>query len=167
MDRGYALFKTALGACGIAWGPRGITAVELSEASDRLPIALKPPRWVERVIQKVRRHLAGKPQDLSDVRLDLDGVPPFHRRVYRVARAVGPGRTVTYGALAAQAGSPGASRAVGQAMARNPFLLVVPCHRVLGSGHELVGFSARGGCATKARLLALEGLEMEGKLPSR
>lgn len=166
MDRGHAVFETALGACGIAWSPRGITALKLPDARERAPFE-KPPRWVERVIQKVRRHLAGKPQDLSDVRLDLDGIPPFHRRVYRVARAVGPGRTVTYGELAAQAGSPGASRAVGQAMARNPFLLVVPCHRVLGSGRELVGFSARGGCATKARLLALEGLEMEGESPSR
>jgi methylated-DNA-[protein]-cysteine S-methyltransferase len=83
-------------------------------------------------------------------------VPPFHRRVYDVARTIPPGATLSYGNLAARLGQPGAARAVGQAMRRNPFPLVVPCHRVVASGGRIGGFSANGGIATKLRLLAIE-----------
>jgi len=91
-------------------------------------------------------------------------VPPFQRRVYQAAREVEPGRVMSYGELAARAGSPGASRAVGQAMARNPFPLAVPCHRIMGSLSRPVGFSAHGGCDTKLKLLALEGWTPPGSL---
>lgn len=157
MGSGHALFRTAIGYCGVAWSERGITRLTLPGASGRSasPRARIPPRLLP-VISKVRLHLSGKPQDLAGARLDLAGVPAFHRRVYLAARAIPPGRTLSYGELAARVGSPRASRAVGQAMARNPFGLLVPCHRVVGARDRLVGFSARGGIRTKARLLDLE-----------
>jgi methylated-DNA-[protein]-cysteine S-methyltransferase len=87
----------------------------------------------------------------------MEGVPPFHRRVYEVARTIPPGATLSYGEVAARLGAPGAARAVGQALGRNPFAIVVPCHRVLAARGKAGGFSARGGIATKLRLLAIEG----------
>ncbi|HZP27547.1 MAG TPA: MGMT family protein, partial [Acidimicrobiia bacterium] len=89
---------------------------------------------------------------------DMHGIPRFHQRVYEAARAVPVGTTVTYGELAARVGSPASARAVGQAMAANPFPIVVPCHRVLSAGGRLGGFSATGGLATKRRMLAIEGV---------
>jgi methylated-DNA-[protein]-cysteine S-methyltransferase len=84
-------------------------------------------------------------------------VPEFHRRVYDVARTIPPGATLTYGDIAARLGEPGSARAVGQALGRNPFPIIVPCHRVLAANGQLGGFSATGGSATKRRLLTIEG----------
>jgi methylated-DNA-[protein]-cysteine S-methyltransferase len=171
----YALFDTPLGACGIAWGPRGIRRFQLPEATreqteQRLLVgiegatAAEPPPRVRQALRRVLLHLSGKPQDFSGLELDMETVPPFHRRVYEAARQAPAGRTLTYGQMAQLAGSPGASRAVGQAMARNPFPLLVPCHRVLAAGNKAGGFSAYGGAETKARLLGLEGVALA--LPS-
>src|SRR5262249_61450420 len=101
------------------------------------------------------------------VRLDRTGVPAFRRRVYEAARTIPPGQTLSYGEVAACAGSPGAARAVGQALGKNPFAIVVPCHRVLAAGGRVGGFSAQGGIATKLRLLALQSAPdgREGPLP--
>jgi len=114
-----------------------------------------------RVIERVRHHLAGRLRDFSAVLLDLDGLPTFTRRVYEAARAVPAGQTVTYGELAARCGSPGGARAVGQAMARNPVALIIPCHRVLAAGGRLGGFSGPGGLDLKVRMLALEGVSLD------
>jgi methylated-DNA-[protein]-cysteine S-methyltransferase len=116
-----------------------------------------PPAAIRRAIVGIRALLAGDHADLSAVPLDFDGVPSFHRRVYEAARGIPPGATLTYGEVAARAGASGAARAVGQALGRNPFPLVVPCHRVLAAGGRLGGFSAPGGVSTKAHLLAIEG----------
>lgn len=106
--------------------------------------------------REMRRWLAGEPAATAGVPVDLGGVPPFASRVYEVLRAVPAGSTLSYGELAARAGSPRAARAVGRAMATNPLAPFVPCHRVLGAGGALTGFSAPGGTALKARLLAGE-----------
>lgn len=111
---------------------------------------------------KITRHLAGDSVDLSTIPLDLGPVPPFFRRVYEITRAVGRGEVRTYAEIAAAAGSKAATRAVGQALARNPFPIVVPCHRVIASGNAPGGFSAPGGLDTKARLLAIEGGSLPG-----
>jgi methylated-DNA-[protein]-cysteine S-methyltransferase len=103
--------------------------------------------------------LRGEPGDLSSIPLDMDLVPAFHRRVYEAARSIPRGATMTYGALAAQAGAAGSARAVGQALARNPFAIIVPCHRVVAVSGRIGGFSANGGTTTKLRLLAIEGHE--------
>jgi len=121
---------------------------------------LPAPPFVREAIDLITRHLAGEPQDLRGIPLDYEQVPAFHRQVYEAAREVPSGRIVTYGELARRAGSPGAARAVGQAMARNRFPVVVPCHRVLAAGERPGGFTAFGGLRTKARLLALEGVEL-------
>jgi methylated-DNA-[protein]-cysteine S-methyltransferase len=100
--------------------------------------------------------------DLSNVVLDMDGVPPFHQRVYALARRLLPGETVTYGELARRLGDPGAARAVGQALGANPFAPVVPCHRVLAASGRAGGFSANGGVSTKLRLLLIERTRFNG-----
>jgi methylated-DNA-[protein]-cysteine S-methyltransferase len=97
---------------------------------------------------------------LSFITLDMEGVPEFHRRVYGVARTIPPGATLSYGEIAARLGDPGSARAVGQALGRNPFVIVVPCHRVLAAGGKTGGFSANGGTATKLTLLAIEGAQL-------
>lgn len=170
---GYALFDTAIGRCGIAWSGRGIAGVQLPEArdsattarlSERFPEARRaaPPEEVSRAAEDIAALLRGEPQDLSGVRLDMENVPPFYRRVYRAAREIRPGATLTYGELARRLGKPGSARAVGQALGRNPFALVVPCHRVLAAGGRVGGFSAAGGITTKLRLLAIEGANGAG-----
>ncbi len=73
-----------------------------------------------------------------------------------MARQIPPGETLTYGEVAARIGEPGAARAVGTALGQNPFPIVVPCHRVLAANGRTGGFSARGGVATKMRMLSIE-----------
>jgi methylated-DNA-[protein]-cysteine S-methyltransferase len=166
-EQGFTLFDTAIGRCAIAWGARGITAVQLPEAREsatralmvkRLPEAQETPAppEVQRALDAIVTLLRGEASDLSTIPLDMGGVPPFHRRVYEVVRGIAPGTTLSYGDVAAKLGADGAARAVGQAMRRNPFAIVVPCHRVLGAGGKIGGYSANGGIATKLRLLALE-----------
>jgi methylated-DNA-[protein]-cysteine S-methyltransferase len=113
---------------------------------------------VAAVHQKLRRYFNGVPQSFRDVPLQWEGIPTFHRRVYKVLQKIPAGQTVTYGELAALAGSPGAARAVGQAMAKNPFPIIIPCHRVVASQGRLGGFSSGRGPATKRHLLQLDGL---------
>jgi methylated-DNA-[protein]-cysteine S-methyltransferase len=171
---GIACFPTAIGACGVAWSADGIVAVGLPEAdADRLRRRLlraaphgspetAPPAAVADAIARMVALLDGGDDNLADVKLDLAGVPDFHRRVYAVARAIPPGATRTYGDVAAELGDLAAARAVGQALGRNPVPIVVPCHRVLAAGGRLGGFSARGGTATKLRLLDLERVHARG-----
>jgi O-6-methylguanine DNA methyltransferase len=165
---GFALFETRIGRCGVAWGPRGIVGVQLPEGRDsetrarvarRYPDAREapPPTDVQRAVDAISSLLRGEAADLSSISLDMDRVSPFHRRVYDIARAIPPGATVSYGDIAGQLGSRGLARAVGQALGRNPFPLVVPCHRVLAAGGRVGGFSASGGITTKLRLLSIEG----------
>lgn len=164
---GYALFETAIGPCGIAWGDGGICGLQLPEANTeasrrrlerRFPDAVEaePPPALRALVDAIVRLTDGEPVDLSQAPLDLAGVPDFHRRVYEAALAIGPGETLTYGEIARRIGEPQAAQAVGQALGRNPFPIVVPCHRVLAAGGRTGGFSARGGVETKLRLLSIE-----------
>ena len=176
-DSGHVLFETALGTCGVAWGPGGIVAVQLPErdaASTRarllrgLPLCQgtgDPPPYVCSAITGIQALLAGEPRDLREVPLDMSRISPFHQQVYAIARAIPPGRTRTYGELAQQLGGLGLARAVGQALGMNPFAPVVPCHRVLAAGDRPGGFSAEGGAATKLRMLQIEGACPGGTLP--
>ena len=172
---GYALFDTAIGRCGIAWNDRGVVGVQLpepSEADTRERLARRsggaseatPPAAVQRVVDGIVALLRGEMADLSTVTLDMDGVPSFDRRVYDVARTVPPGETITYGEIATRLGAPQEARAVGRALARNPFAIVVPCHRVLAAGGTLGGFSANGGVRTKRGLLSIEGAPVSNVL---
>jgi methylated-DNA-[protein]-cysteine S-methyltransferase len=169
---GVVLFDTSIGRCGIGWGERGVVTVQLPGATDAATRSRArrfvtggegvAPAVVVEAIRGIRALLDGEPVDLGFVELDLDGVPDFQRRVYEVARTIPRGRTMTYGEVASRLGEPGSARAVGQALGRNPFAIVVPCHRVLAAGGKLGGFSARGGVSTKRRLLALEGAPAAG-----
>lgn len=163
----FSLFDTALGACAIAWNEHGIVRIQLPERNDALTRArlvrylpeakpAEPPETIRKAIDRIRALLEGAHDDLSDLPLDLDAVPPFHRRVYEFARSIGPGRTTTYGEIADRLGEPGAARAIGHALGANPFAPVVPCHRVLAAGGRSGGFSAAGGVATKLRMLEIE-----------
>lgn len=166
-ETGFTLFDTAIGRCAIAWSARGITRILLPATRDsdlRARLArdtgaaeADAPAEIRRAIDAIASLLRTGRADLSTIELDMDGVPPFHRRVYEAARAIAPGETLTYGEIARALGAPGLSRAVGQALGRNPFSIVVPCHRVLASDGRLGGFSAPGGITTKLRLLTLEG----------
>jgi methylated-DNA-[protein]-cysteine S-methyltransferase len=164
----YTLFDTAIGICGIEWGPRGINGVQLpmgSEEKTRARIRQRhgdieeaaPTTEVKAAIGRIVDLLAGKPDDLLDIPLDLDGVPEFNRGVYDIARRIPPGQTLTYGDIAKRLGGVELSRDVGQALGRNPCPIVVPCHRVLAAGNKPGGFSARGGVSTKLKMLAIEG----------
>jgi methylated-DNA-[protein]-cysteine S-methyltransferase len=176
MANGFALFDTAIGRCGVAWGEQGVAGVQLPDAGERetrarmlarFPAAgeATPPAEVRHVIDRIVALLRGEASDLSTIALDMDEVPAFHRRVYEAARAIPPGMTLSYGEIAARVGAPGAARAVGQALGRNPFPIIVPCHRVLAAGGKIGGFSAQGGTATKRRMLAIEGAQLNGAMP--
>ncbi|QPF84090.1 methylated-DNA--[protein]-cysteine S-methyltransferase [Bradyrhizobium genosp. L] len=164
----YAIFATAIGACGVVWGEHGITATQLpmgNEDKTRKRILQRngevteavPPAEVRHAIDAMVELLAGKPNDLIDIALDLDGVPEFNRGVYAIARKIPPGKTITYGDIAKQLGGVELSRDVGQALGHNPCPIVVPCHRVLAAGNKPGGFSANGGVVTKLKMLEIEG----------
>lgn len=167
-DEHFALFDTAVGACAIAWGARGINGVQLPMGSpEKTRVRMRqrfdgieeatPTSQVSHAIERITRLLAGEADDLSDIPLDLDGVPAFHRGVYAIARTIPPGKTMTYGDIAKKLGGVELSREVGQALGRNPCPIVVPCHRVLAAGNKPGGFSANGGVETKLKMLAIEG----------
>ncbi len=165
--QGFALFDSAIGRCAIAWGNRGVVGVLLPEMRElatrrrlqrRFPQAREaaPPPGVQLVIDGIVALLRGEESDLSSATLDMDGVAPFERRVYEVARTIPPGATLTYGEIAARLGERGLARDVGRALGRNPFAIIVPCHRVIAAGGKPGGFSANGGITTKLRLLSIE-----------
>jgi O-6-methylguanine DNA methyltransferase len=167
----YTLFDTALGSCVIAWSDAGVVALQLPEASimksrericRRFPLVCEtvPASQIRRAILQLCALLVGEESDLTGIALDMRGIPEFYRRVYALTRRVHVGDTTTYGKLAEQLGSVGAARAVGQALGRNPFALIVPCHRVLAADGSLGGFSAHGGIRVKQRLLAIEGVRL-------
>jgi len=167
-EHSFTIFDSAIGACGILWGDRGITGVQLpmgNEDKTRKRIRqrngdiaeVKPTPQVHSAIEAIVELLAGKPNDLSTVALDLDGVPEFNRGVYEIARTIPPGKTLSYGDIAKRLGGVELSRDVGQALGRNPCPIVVPCHRVLAAGGKPGGFSGNGGVATKLKMLAIEG----------
>lgn len=163
----YTLFETPIGLCGLAWNERGVVGFQLPEddtlamrnrMAKRFPgiCEAPPPQHIQSVIRDVTALLQGEARDLSTVPVDMDGVPDFDRRVYEVARSIPPGRVLTYGEIVSRLGIDNA-RAVGQALGRNPFAVIVPCHRVVAADGKLGGFSANGGATTKRRLLAIEG----------
>lgn len=172
IDAGQAVFAAGGGWCAIAWSPQGVTLLTLplpdeDSALSALPAGSPVPRSsplpspIASVAESVRQYLADGEVDLSGIRVDLSGLPPFRRKVCEYVRGIPPGQVRTYGQVARAVGSPGAARAVGGAMAGNPVPLLVPCHRVVGANGEMVGFSAPGGTRTKQALLKME----RGTLP--
>ena len=169
----YVLFPTPFGTCGLAWADAGITRFQLPEETEartgerlargggaRLQEG-DAPEWVRRVIARVRLHLSGTPQDFSDVAIDWKRVSDFQHAVYLQTLAIKAGCKASYGEIArALALGPESARAVGVALATNPWPLLVPCHRIVSAKDTMTGFSGPGGVRTKTRLLALEGAEL-------
>lgn len=174
----YHLFDTALGMCGVAWSDRGLAGVQLPE-KDRAATARRlaaktgsvgeesPSLAIAAVIADIQRYLAGERISFSEIAVDLDRIEAPRQKIYQALRGVGFGCTTTYGELARAIGFSEweGARDVGEAMGRNPVPIVIPCHRVLAAGGQLGGFSAYGGTATKQKLLALEGVHLDGGAP--
>ncbi len=169
----HTLFPTAFGTCGLAWEGDVVTGFQLPEtdvaATERQlaaragsrPAAEPRPEWLRRLVERVQAHLEGRLQDFADAPLDWLRVSDFQQAVYRQTQAVKAGHKRSYGEIARALGlGPEAARAVGVALATNPWPLLVPCHRVVSAGDKMTGFSAPGGVRTKTRLLALEGAEL-------
>ncbi|HUO93041.1 MAG TPA: methylated-DNA--[protein]-cysteine S-methyltransferase [Rhizomicrobium sp.] len=179
MTTHYVVFDTKLGFAGLAWNEAGVTRFQLPSAREettrrhllrRAPDAeaAEPPPHIARIVDAAKRYFAGEKIDFSDVTLDLGGQDDLFRAIYAAARRIGYGETTTYGGLAKAIGRTDweAAREVGQAMAKNPVALIIPCHRVLAAGGKIGGFSAPGGAETKAKMLALEGVQRGPAQPS-
>jgi methylated-DNA-[protein]-cysteine S-methyltransferase len=175
----YLIFETAGGFCGIAWNEVGITRSQLptknAEAAERMLLRRAPgsepdapPPVAAEAAAAVKRYFEGERTDFSALTLDLDDQDAFFQQIYAAARRVGWGRTTTYGTLAKELGAgPEAARDVGEAMARNPVPLIIPCHRILAAGGKVGGFSAPGGATAKMRMLELEGVHVAPPRPAQ
>ena len=175
----FAVFETEAGFCAIGWTDSGIARFQLPDSTAvaaernmlrKFPAARPstPPPEVAAVIAAAQRYFTGEVVDFSDIALDLDGQDEFFRRIYAALRMVGYGKTTTYGTLAKELGAgPEVARDVGQAMAKNPIPLIIPCHRVLAAGNKVGGFSAPGGAHSKLKMLALEGIDLSPPPPAQ
>jgi DNA-3-methyladenine glycosylase II len=177
VQKAWITFSTALGVCGCSWSERGLTSFALPEksttsvekslrsATGNLKVSATPatalPVWIKSLIKRVQAHLAGKPQDFSAVPVYVETATDFMQSVYSAAQQIPAGTVLTYAELAAHIGKPGAVRAVGTALGKNPIPLIIPCHRIVASSGKLGGFSAPGGVGTKVTLLACEGVSLE------
>jgi len=165
------LFPTNLGWMALAWSGEKVVRLAFGHPSaaaaaanlelDASPTADRRalPAWVADLVDRLQRYSAGEDVAFDDIPVDLSHLTAFQLKVARACRKISRGRTRTYGELAAAAGSPGASRAVGSVMAKNRLPIIIPCHRVVGSAGSLGGFSAPDGLCMKERMLALEGHE--------
>jgi methylated-DNA-[protein]-cysteine S-methyltransferase len=169
----FAIFDTAIGACGIVWTTRGVCGVQLPEGSEATTrarvkrrhagaVETAPPPDAQRAIDGIVALLRGEQRDLSFVAVDDSKIPDFNRKVYAIARAIPAGQTMSYGEIAQRLGDKTLARAVGQAMGENPTPVVMPCHRVLGANGKPGGFSATGGVVTKLQLLSIENAQPGG-----
>ncbi|GJL95334.1 MAG: methylated-DNA--protein-cysteine methyltransferase [Hyphococcus sp.] len=170
----YHLFETALGRCAMAWGESGVLSVSFPEKDDattvdrlaRRPKYLgyegdeeeaSPPQGIVRLVKDITALFEGARPNFADARLDMEGIAAFDRELYALTLAIPAGELKTYGDLAKALGDVSLSRRVGQSLGRNPFPIIVPCHRVVGADGAMTGFSAPGGAEVKRRLLKIEG----------
>jgi len=159
--------ETTIGTCGLVWHEAGLTAFRLpddTETSESSIRAEKIPEWIQNIVSRVQRHLAGDWQDFSDLKYDFTSTGDFPRQVYDATLQIKSGATCSYGDIARALNRPlEISRAVGTALGANPWPLLIPCHRVVASNGKMTGFSGPGGIKTKLRLLALEGAQLFAK----
>jgi methylated-DNA-[protein]-cysteine S-methyltransferase len=173
MGAHFTLFDSPIGPCGLVWGEHGILAVFLPERSAaatrvrllrRFPDAREtaPSGSIGDACDAIVALLNGESRDLAEIALDMRQQPELHARVYKMARTIEPGATLTYGEIAFALGDARLAQAVGQALGKNPYPIIVPCHRVLASGGKIGGFSAPTGIALKRKLLAIESVHARG-----
>jgi methylated-DNA-[protein]-cysteine S-methyltransferase len=169
--RGYAIFDTAVGRCGIVWSGSGVLSVQLPQAREidtrrRLyqlyPEAreARPPVNTEIAVVGITAILRGQDFDLAEVTLDLNAISHFNRRVYEFTRTIPRGETRTYSEVAQQMRREGTEREIAQAIAKNPYMIIVPCHRVLENGHYADKIAPSGGTISKRHLLSIEGTHL-------
>ena len=178
-NQAYTLFETQSGTCAIAWSDEGICGFHLpGDETEQAERAIRrrfagaehasPIPEIAAAIDRVRAYFEGERSDFSDLRLDLSAQTDLYREIYLAARRLGWGSTTTYGALAGELElGPAGAWTVGQAMAKNPIPLIIPCHRVLAAGRKIGGFSAPGGSGSKQRMLELEGVELPDTAPAQ
>lgn len=164
----FTAFDTPIGTVALVWQGNQLERVMLPEASREALLAKlkkmeiaqaeKIPAFVREAKNIVLKHLSTGSENLSILasHLNLSSVPKFHQKVYQALLKVPAGKVVTYKVLAEKASSPQAMRAVGQAMAKNRFPLLIPCHRVIQTSGALGNFSAYHGVKLKVKLLELE-----------
>jgi methylated-DNA-[protein]-cysteine S-methyltransferase len=162
-------FSTALGWMAIRTGARTVRRLSFGHKSAaaaaraigvNVTSSQKLLPWQKTLIELLRAFAEGAPVDFSGIPIDFDGSSHFRRHVWDLCRKVAYGQTITYGQLAAKAGAPGAARAVGTCMARNPLPLIIPCHRIVRAGGVIGPYSAVGGTKTKRHLLEMESHQL-------
>jgi methylated-DNA-[protein]-cysteine S-methyltransferase len=178
-NHAFVLFETKNGTCAIAWTDHGFSSFRLpGDDPEQTVRAMRrrfpgadpapPTADIAAVIDRVRGYFDGERSDFSDLRLDLSAQTDLFRQIYVATRRLGWGHTTTYGALAGELGlGPAGAWTIGQAMAKNPIPLIIPCHRVLAAGRKIGGFSAPGGSDSKLRMLELEGVELPDMTPTQ
>ncbi|MFQ5957535.1 MAG: methylated-DNA--[protein]-cysteine S-methyltransferase [Candidatus Brocadiales bacterium] len=162
----YTSFPSVIGVIHIAWGPKGLLLIDFPGVSERFFLKRLKHRFCadavrdgdahEAVRVALQRYFSGCKEVFPGVRVDLSTGTPFEQAVWKGIRGIPYGRTRSYGHMASAIGRPGAARAVGRACGRNPLPPIIPCHRVIGSSGELVGYSGRGGISLKKKLLEME-----------
>jgi methylated-DNA-[protein]-cysteine S-methyltransferase len=170
-----AVFKTAIGWCGVVMaqgtvrmlftgydGARRLTQHIRNALGNEM--RLDRTDGMKTIIQKLRRFCSGEKVSLSDVPMDWSSLTPFQQKVLRAAAQIPYGSVDTYGGIARKIGSPRSARAVGNALGKNPFPLLVPCHRVIKGDGSIGGYSAPGGAKLKKRLLHAERREKAVRL---
>jgi methylated-DNA-[protein]-cysteine S-methyltransferase len=169
MSASFTLFDTAIGPCGLVWREHSIRGVELpgrdkpatrARLARRYPHAREhePTGEIASARDAIIALIGGESRDLCEIALDMRDLPALNRQVYEIARTIPPGTTLTYGDIAIKLGDRTLAQAVGQALGKNPWPIIVPCHRVLASGGKIGGFSAPSGIALKRKLLAIESV---------
>ena len=168
----YALFKTNIGRCGLLRSERGILRLFigypkreqlLKQITKEFGNSIVKTPTPGEMIRKIKGFCAGEKVIFDKCDLDWSFISPFQKRVFKETMKVPYGAVETYSGLARKAGCPDGSRAVGNALANNPFPLVVPCHRIIRTDGRMGGFSAWGGVALKERLLKLEGVKIQSE----
>lgn len=165
-----AISNTPVGTVYVAVGNKGLTALNFGVEEVEFQRSLER-RGHKRVIRsaeetaearlQVRQYLEGRRNRFS-IPVDLTDLTEFQKQVLMEAARIPRGQVATYSAIARSLGRPKSSRAVGRALGSNPVPLVIPCHRVVGADGSLRGYSAGGGIKSKAFLLKLEGVQVEG-----
>jgi len=163
----FTVFKTAIGWCGMVMKGRNVRRLFIGYSRQhqmkrhikeafRDAMEVHPSRGMRAIIKKLERYCSGENVSLGSVPVDWSSLTAFQKKVLMAAVHIPYGSVDTYGGLARKIGSPRSARAVGNALAKNPFPFIVPCHRVIKDDGGLGGFSAAGGIGLKKRLLKME-----------
>lgn len=163
----HTVFQTGFGWLAVVSSSKGVSQITLPQASARqaldlvadvLPQSTSDSRRFAGLTRRIRLYFQGVKVDFTDEPLDFETATAFQQSVWRITRSIPHGETRTYGWVARELANPNSSRGVGQALARNPLPILIPCHRVLAANGHLGGFT--GGLEMKRQLLDLESAHL-------